>query len=171
MNSKFVKSKPGFSLLELTIVIALCAVLATLVAGSGNFLQRMMVRAEVEKIYTISRYLQQKAMATNTIITLAFDPSNNSYTYGNTHEKLPAQVKFGALDGALGPPSAPTKTIGSPVTFTSSTIEFHPTGSIKSGTVYLVDRGESYMCALSYPVSHVSFIRTYEHAGTWKLLG
>jgi len=162
--------KSGFSLLELCFVMALCALLATLMVSGNRFLQQILMRAEVEKLYTICRYLQQTAMTTNEICTLKFDVAHGTYRYGDTQEKLPAQIKLGVADGVLGPPSSPTKAIDNPVTFSENTIEFHPSGSIKSGTVYLVDSGHHYMCALSCPVSHVSFIRVYEYNGGWQLL-
>jgi prepilin-type N-terminal cleavage/methylation domain-containing protein len=162
--------KSGFTLIELLIVMALCVLLATIAHSSMGHLHRLVARIELAKLHTICHYQKQRAMVTNTVQTITFHPHTNSYTYGTTHEHLPASLAFGTAPGTLGPPSNPKTVIANPITFTNNNIEFHPTGSIKAGAVYLLDHNTKQMYALSCPIAHVCYIRLYENSGSWRLI-
>ncbi len=164
------KHNNGSLLLEVSLVVLLFSILAGLVTFNVGFLHNMVLRSEVEKLYTICRYLQQKAMTCNKEFTLIFDPEHKIYTYDNAHEQLPAHIDFGFFPGAHGPPSAPTKLLHTAVTFPGKRIVFYPSGIIQPGTVYLVDKNKEYMYALSCPVSVISYIRKYTYNGSWQLL-
>ena len=162
--------QPGYSLLELTIACALIAIVVTMGLASSSFLHRALVRSEMEKLYYTCMYLQRKAISTNEKQTLSLDPTNNSYHYGNTEEKLCRHVQFGTLDGTKGPPATPTKLITKPITFAGNAITFHPDGILRPGTVYFKDSNNSCQYALSIAVAQVSFIRMYHYTTTWHSL-
>ncbi len=160
----------AFSLIETIVTLALVCILATLTLANISFLNRSLIRSEIDKLYTACMYLQRRAQVTNTIQKLSFDCENNTYTVGNQEHQLPSGLMFGSMPGAKGPPSAPRVLIKKPSTFGRSMIEFYPDGIIKSGTIYLVDAKKQVMYALSSAVSQVSFLRKYQYDGRWKLL-
>ncbi len=160
-------SAAGFSLLELSIVLLLIALLVMLSGAQISFLDRMIVRSELEQLYTTCSYLQRSAMAQNKPQQLIFDVPNNRYRYHTTEHTLAARVQFGSSLGAKGPPSSPTKSILNPISFPNSSITFHPDGVIEPGTVYLTDVKQQYSYALSCAVAQVSYLRKYQYTGRW----
>lgn len=160
----------GFTLIEIVIVLGLISLLSVVGFVDLGLLDRQRIRIELEKLETICRYLQQKAMTNNNTEHLVFDVKNKSYSFENTTQILPFPVQFGNVPGALGPPSSPSHAISSPVTFTNNRIEFLPSGIIQSGTVYLTDNQKRYSYALSSPINDVSYLRTYVYASkSWRL--
>lgn len=158
----------GFSLIELTVVLALLAFMLCIGSFYGSFMYRVIVRQEVEKLALICRYLQQSAMVGNLSRVLTFDVKKNGYMYDGCYEKLPNSVEFGTVPGVKGPPANPDHQIQSPITFKDERIVFHPDGIIQAGTVYLISKDRQIMYALSCPVSQVSYMRIYEYDGFWK---
>ena len=163
-------NKQGFTLIELAVVLALFLLLTVLVQVNINFLDRMIAHTEVEKLYTICRYLQHCALVSNKQQELVFNQADKSYHYDNHNETLPAQVSFGFMPGAKGPPAAASKLIHNAVTFTNNRIIFYPTGIISAGTVYVTDHAKQVMYALSNGVSQISFLRMYRYNGSWQPL-
>ena len=163
-------NRSGFSLIETMIVIALIALIMGLVGANYAFLNRILVRSEVEKLYTICRYLQHCAVVKNRPQELRFDRANNTYTYNEQRHTLSRHVTFGFLPNTKGPPSSPNATVQNPITFVQKKITFYPEGVISSGTVYLVDSSQQYMYALSSPISQVSYLRKYQYNNGWKLI-
>ena len=160
----------GFTLIELMVVIGLIALLALLTTANLNFFERIVVRAEIEKLHTLCRYLQRCAIASNKEYHLVFDASKNNYRYENHVEQLPRQVLFGFLPDAHGPPAFPRRAIQKPITFQGNRITFYPSGILSAGTLYLIDRTKQSMYALSNAVSQVSYLRMYHYTGEWQLL-
>jgi prepilin-type N-terminal cleavage/methylation domain-containing protein len=163
-------NKSGFTLIELMVVVALFALIATLGMIQFSFLDNTIVHAEVDKLAATCSYLQQKAIACNNDQILVCDTEKNKYRGDNIHEKLSSRVCFGFLPNVLGSPGSPSHRINKAVTFTDSSIHFYPTGVISSGTVYLTDKNKKNMYALSNGVSQVSYLRLYRYDGKWKLL-
>lgn len=161
-------TKVGFTLVELSIVVALCMIVATLVMVHGSYMNRFLVHEEIEKLALVCRYLQNSALTTNQEKTLAFDPINKTYSYDGVVERIARAVKFGVIDGAQGPPSNPCHPITKPITFKNNTITFYGNGIIQSGTVYLVSNDKHVMYALSNSVSQISHLRIYKYDGTWR---
>lgn len=161
---------PGFTLVELMITLALCALVVGLTIVNVSFLDRGIVRSEVDKLYSACMYTQQCALAMGQQYELVFDEQNNSYTFAGKTERLRPPVVFGVVAGAKGPPSSPSKKITKPITFKHKKILFGPTGSISSGTVYLTDAKRNCLYALSNGIAQVSHLRKYSYTGTWKLL-
>lgn len=165
-----IKNKSGFTLIELSIVIMLFAIVTLLVSAHASFLQRMMVRCELENLYTTCYMLQRRAMMSGIPIKLTFDQTMPGYQYGETQYALPQYVIFGAAAGVKGPPSSAQNIINSPITFKEQTIIFHPDGIMQPGTVYLTDSGKCWSYALSCAVGQVSYLRKYQYTNAWTLL-
>lgn len=162
--------KPGFTLIELMVVVCLLGLVMLLTITNLSFLNSSMLRAEVEKLYAACMYAQRTAMVTNEEQTLKFDPGTKSYSINDRKEQLPKNIDFGFLPGSKGPPSSPQHLIKSPITFQQQNITFNSRGIIKPGTVYLIDSNHHHMTALSSPISQVSFLRKYRYDKKWKLI-
>lgn len=126
---------------------------------------------EVDHLCSTFYFLRNKAIASNKCQELHIFPEKNLYTYLNkrkiiTH-RLPPQIKFGYIPKTKGPPANPKKIITKAITFkkadTYHRVCFFPTGIIYSGTIYITDKQEKHMNALTCAVSQVSFIRTYKY--------
>lgn len=152
------------------IVIVLIAIIMMLCAAHNGFLQRMMVRAELDHLYTICYMLQRSAMMLQQSQTLTFDIPHNKYCYNNTEYQLPISVCFGVIPGTKGPPSSPERVIMWPVTFQENKITFTCDGIIQPGAVYFMDRSGRYAYALSCAVGHISYLRKYQYTGTWQII-
>ncbi|HRN78301.1 MAG TPA: prepilin-type N-terminal cleavage/methylation domain-containing protein [Candidatus Dependentiae bacterium] len=161
-------NKPGISLLELIVVVAIIAVLVTLNTVHSSFLQRILVRAEIEKLYTTCQHARCLAMATNQIQTIYFNTRDNTYSFGDRHEKLTQGIQFGFITGSKGPPAQPQLPLYKPITFQGDKIIFYPDGIVTSGTVYLIDAQGHTMYALSNAVAQVSYLRLYVYRTGWK---
>ena len=157
-------------LVELLVTVSLVAIIVTIGAINLSFMNKSLVRSEMDSLYSLCTYLQRKAMATNTKQVIQFDVINNSYAYDNVSRKLPRQIRFGFLPGVKGPPASARLLIQSPVSFKGKKIIFHPDGIIQPGTIYLVDDTKQSMYALSCSVAQVSYLRIYQYAGTWERL-
>ena len=165
------RQPPGFSLIELLIVLSLISLIIGLTVSNFSFLHRGLIRSEIDKLYAACMFMQRKAMVSNSVQTLQFDPAANSYQFDDHHEKLSRPLAFGFKPGAKGPPSSPHREITSPITFQQGVITFHPDGIIKPGTAYLVDSEKNFMYAISSAIAQVSFLRTYRYEhGSWELV-
>ena len=163
------KSKKAFTLLELMVVVCLCTLLAGLAMIQLSFLDFTIARSEIDKLITVCTYMQQLACSTNKEQFLVFDIPNNSYTFNGHTEKLSKQLCFGYLPGIKGPPASPTHNITKTITFAQQRICFYPSGILSSGTIYIKDKSNRSLFALSNAVSQVSFLRIYKYNGTWIL--
>ncbi len=161
-------NKSGFTLIELLIVISLFALLTFLASANLSFFDRLLVRSELEKLHMVCRYLQRCAIVSGQEQYLIFDNNQHAYTYDEHHEKLPPQIRLGFLSRAQGPPGSANKPIHNAITFSGNRIVFYPTGIISAGTVYLIDRSQQSMYALSNAVSQVSYLRMYQYDGKWN---
>ncbi len=149
-------------------MFALISCIALLGISHSTFLYRSQVQAEIEALHAAACYLQQRALATNTVQHLFFDLQAHTYRFNKTQYKLPSIVRFGCIDGALGPPSAPSKPITRICSFADNEITFWPDGIIKAGAIYLVDKKKWYAYALSSAIGTVSCLRTYYYKqGMW----
>lgn len=164
---KKICSKRGFSLIEIMVCIALSVIFASLIFANISFIHRYLLRAEVDKIFNVCRYLQRCAQISGEKKVLYFDIKNNIYMYDNKMCRLPKRIKFGTIPGVKGPPSSPRKIINSPITFKGNKVVFHPDGIIQSGTVYITDNKNRFLYAVSCSVSQVSYLRKYLYNQTW----
>ncbi len=164
------RGKRGFSLVELMIVVALAALLSGLTLWNMRTFSGMVMRADIEKLYTTCMYLRQKALSTHTEQQLEFDQVSNTYRYDDTVEHLSAATMYGFVEGVMGPPSSPQALIGTYTTFDHDRIIFYPDGIIQSGTIYITDKDRKALYALTSGVGQVSFLRKYRYDGSWHLL-
>ena len=153
--------------MEIMISISLFVLLVGLLAANSSFLRRYLVRAELDKICNVFRYLQKVAIVSGQDQVLEFDLDKNEYKCGKKKFKLPTSVIFGFMPGVKGPPCAPRKTITSPITFRGNKVHFHKDGIIKSGTVYITDVKKDVMYAMSSSVAQVSYLRKYAYNQAW----
>ncbi len=171
---KVYRRKRGFSLLELSIVIALLAFIATLsysfiqkAAHSGALLQ------EVERLYAVLLFMKRKACLEGKPCCVTFDLVRNQYTADRTYT-LSNGVVFGFIDGMLGPPASPTTPLKEAITWPQKRIVFYPEGladtpCMSAGAVYLTTPCKSCVYALTSDASAVSRIRRYRYRSSWIL--
>ena len=164
-----IAKKPGFSLVELSVVIAIACLLSALVLFNARALRTSTIHAELSLSHTRIHTLQQKAIVTGVVQTMRFMPEQHAYLWQEQTYTLPKDLQFGVRNGVMGPPSHPTTAITHPVTFTQNILACYPDGIIKSGTIYLID-ARKQLYALSCGVADVSFLRKYRYDGKWKLL-
>ena len=164
----------AFSLVELTVTIALFCLLIGLVVANVRFLNRYLLRAQVDKLCNTFLYLQRSAITSGEDKILYFDIKDNSYSFEHNFEqkyfKLPKKIQFGVFAHAKGPPSSPSREIKSPITFKGNKVVFHKDGIIDSGTIYITDMRKKYMYAISCSVAQVSYIRKYMYKSKWTPL-
>ena len=94
-NSAIVKAKrvwAGFSLVEIMVTIALFMLLIGLVITNTSFLHRYLVRAELDKMYNVFRYMQKSAIVSGEQQLLTFDLEKRQYSCGKKIYTLPSQV-------------------------------------------------------------------------------
>ena len=160
----------AFTLIDLSITLALIACVATISLPVILNFQRFYVASQARVLQTTCWALQQQAIAKNKEFTLEFNEATNSYVITEQNNKLAPKVKFGLLPGLYGPPSSPSHKLASPITFEYKKIIFYPTGRISPGSVYLVDDNLQTLYAITVPVSSVSYIHVYRyHKAHWQL--
>lgn len=126
-----------------------------------NFLNIHALASETEKLYLTMLHQQRSANLTNQTKEVEF--REDGYRANNQFHKLPKNVRFGFLKDAKGPPSAPTKIITKAITFTKGSATFYPDNKISAGTIYLVDRENKFMYAVTVPISEIPHIRKYKY--------
>ncbi len=160
----------GYTVIELTIVCGLCALIVCLVSINVSFFNGCVVRSELDRLHMVCMTLQRVAFVTHRSTTLYIDMRNNLYTYQGHVHKLPPQVRFGIIAGVKGPPSCPNADLTTPVTFKHAAITCTAQGIIHPGTLYLTDKEQKVMYALSSGIAQVSYLRKYRYAGEWQLI-
>lgn len=141
-----------------------------LTGSATHFLDRIMIRAELEQLYTTIYMMQRLAMMLHESQTILFDIEQHKYQYKNTDYFLPRSVRFGTAMGVKGPPSTADTEIVTPITFAENRITCTPEGTIQPGAIYMTDYTGHCTYALSCAVGHVSYLRTYYYSNGWNLL-
>ncbi|QQR49794.1 hypothetical protein IPF37_03055 [bacterium] len=166
----------SFSLIELQIALAVLVVALSFTLPRFSFFTNMILNHELNRLFMVCSYLQQKAIATHQKQVLVFDNKKNEYTY--LHNKkphtfsLPSSLKFGFLSNIKGPPAWPKKIINTAITFQpeQQVIFFHD-GKISPGTAYIVDKHQKIMGALTCAISEVCYIRKYRYQNNrWHIV-
>jgi len=170
MTNIKVRVARGFSLIELMITLALLMIILGLGFGTISFMNRLLMRSEIDQLYATCMYAQRCAQITHEQQTIEFDIKHKKYSYNGFTHQLPPQIRFGFMPGIKGPPASPQTLLTEPITFKNQCITFAPHGIIQSGTVYLVDRSNSVLYALSSPIAQFSYLRRYRYNGAWQLI-
>ena len=162
------------------IVVVLVCILVVITTPRTSFFQQQTILADLHRLFTVFSFVQYKAMASNTQQTITFDLEKKSYTYLSLSNKettvtLASGNMFGVIHGVKGPPSSLTSLIKKAITFQSPSGELRANlmtnGKISPGTVYLINQKTTILCALTCPVSQVSYIRLYVYRnGQWTNL-
>lgn len=158
----------GFTLIEMTVTVALCALIVGLITINMGFVNQLALQAELESLQTACMYAQCAAQMQDEQQHILFDSINHSYTCCGHLHKLPPHIRFGVVPGLQGPPADPHNMVTHPITFHEQTITCTSQGIMRSGTVYLKDISEHYQYALTAAVAHVSYLRKYRYDGTWQ---
>lgn len=158
----------GYSLIEVMVVIGVVLLLLLLSINVGSYMHRLMVRADIEKLYMTCKYLQQMARTTHSEQQLIFD--GNNYVYHNKVVSLTSNTSFAILPNIMGPPSNPQSVITKPITFKNNRINFYQDGTIDAGSAYLVDSLNKQQYSLTCAIGGSSYIRLYKHAHQWQLI-
>jgi Tfp pilus assembly protein FimT len=167
------RKNAGFLLIEVVVVIALVIIIVTLAMPQMSFLNKQIIRSEIEKLASVCLFLRQSALVTHRDQTLVFNQMHSSYSSEQASYTLASGVKFGFLHNSYGPPSNPSNLINQAVTFKREKIVFYADGTISSGTIYLIDATQNYFYALTTPSGQLPCIRKYEyqHSGQrWALV-
>lgn len=165
----------AFSLLELLVVLSLLIILFTFTIPKQRYFTCVLLQNEIDQLYTTFSFLRNKAIASNTKQELHIFSEKNFYTYYTknkiTTHKLCPLVSFGYIPNSKGTPASPKKIITRAITFKKikryqeryHRVIFSENGKISTGTIYLTDKKQKLMKALTCSPAQVSFIRTYDY--------
>ena len=160
----------GFTLIELMIVVSLCLLMAQLTISYFSLFDTVIVRSELLSLRMFFQQMRYNAVQTKKELIVTIYPINACYYTNNYRKIFHSAVCFGALEGALGPPSAPKNHITQPITFKENKIHFFPDGTISSGIIYVVDKHKNSGFAITNGVGAVSYMRLYRYdRGSWVL--
>jgi hypothetical protein len=163
-------NKPGLSIIDLSITLALITGIATMGIPVMLNLQQTYVGAQARALQTTCWALNNQAIAKDEKIKLTLNENAQTYSWDNHTDKLAPKVKFGIMPGAMGPPSDPKHRLTSAVTFAHNTIFFYPNGRITPGSVYLVDDHRQTLYAMTIPVARALYVRIYRYRDArWQL--
>lgn len=151
------------------MVLALILFLVALPLSRG-VVASSKVRAAVDFMSVILMQAHYAALMTAEDQAVVCDPARHCYSYNEKIYHLPDGVQFGFLRGVQGPPSGPTQEIAVPISFPKNTIIFSANGPVSAGTVYVVDRGQRCMYALTVAIGELFGVRKYRFATTWVAL-
>lgn len=157
----------GFMLIELIAILTFLIIIAGISIPIFSVFDRLLVRAELDTLYLTCASLQQHAQMTGQTQELVFLVKDRAYAWGKKKHVLHDDVYFGTPPNIKGPPSSPQTLIKSPVSFPSNKIVFHPDGIVQAGAVYLTDKANRFLCALTCPVAHISYVRRYIYQESW----
>lgn len=163
--------KSGTTLLELAVVLGLISIIVLLSSNYILVTKRLLIKAEVERLYSAFVTLQRNAMLEHKEQELVLDSQNSLYIFRSRSISLGKFIKFGAPANIKGPPSNPQKLITKPITFENSKITFYPDGQIDPGICYITDIDNSLTYAISVGVSDYPYIRKYVYKNNgWVIL-
>lgn len=168
------KEYSGIALFELCLVMSLMGMALYPILVSFSYVDRSSVVLELDRLYTVLKFIQQKALLDQKSYSVTFDLEEGSYTADRVWY-LRAGVCIGFPKSFLGctiegPPSKPTKKLIDGCTWPNNTLVVHATGVMGAGALYLTDRIGSCLYALTVDASEVTALRRYYYDTSWHLL-
>lgn len=170
LNKQTAHQAPGFSLIELMVVIAIIALVCSMSMVIHRSMYRVTARSEVELLHTTLHYLRARALATGMQQTLTFDLAHNSYSFDTVTHTLASNIAFSCDQSIHGPPSDPKAPITTCCSFKDAQVRITADGVASSGAIYLTDEVSSRVYAVTNAVAHYSFFRKYEYDKGWHFL-
>lgn len=194
---KRMEDKRGISTLELAVVLALIAIMATFtVPFLGSWLRHYRVVGAAREMTSMMQNARLLAVKNNEDSCVEFDPTNNRYciksdkgangawdTWNGGDDTIEKVVSFGdkshrdigfGLQSANAPGGGPDASGGTTlsipsdyVSFTNNRCEFNPDGTSGSGVAYITDTYETYAVKVGYSATGHVQI-WYWNAGTGK---
>ncbi|MBS1986432.1 type II secretion system protein [Candidatus Dependentiae bacterium] len=164
------KSVAGFTLITVLVSISIVVCLLSLALANISFLDRLLVRTELNLLHATCCYAQQMAQINHEPCEIVCDLEKNSYRCDNHRRVLPQSVIFGVKQGVYGPPGNPHTRITKPITFQDSRMRASVEGTLNAGTVYLVDTGKRYQYALSSAITQVPYVRCYRYDTAFHII-
>lgn len=143
-------ASPGFTLIELVIVIAVVALAVTLVSTRGLPVGAAThARATAQAVSGALRAARGEAVATNRAVSFALDVTNRSYSWGRrAPERLPADIDLALLTGQDQLGAA------------GGQIRFYPDGSSSGGRVTIGGAGKVWSIGVDWISGRVSLVKT-----------
>jgi len=170
MKRLMYKTRKGFSLFEVIIVLALITIMAGISIFYWRTSQSTLVLMELERLYALCTLVHHRAQADGCVYTITIDEKSRMLTTPFFSETLAHGVEFGIRPNIKGPPATPTEILKKPITFVGSKIMCEPHGTLQAGTLYLTDKEHTCLYALSIGVGQISYIRRYVYTDKWVLL-
>lgn len=173
--------KKSFSLIEFSVSMALVMLIFMISFSRFSFLHFFILKNETSKLSNLVSFLHQKSISINKKQILFLSQKDNSYFYFTGNKKVtykfPDVIKFGFLKKSLGPPAKPKKLIQKAITFKRTEknifkLIFFPDGVCDSGTIYLIDKNNKHMFALTSSISKLTYFQKYKYVSKkWIIVG
>ena len=155
-------STPGFTLLELAIVIFIMALLFTLALPYTGGYRKARLKSEARRLAGRASYLFDEASAQKVFLRLVFDLDHQAYGVTRLDPYAMPTPSFGPDHTSAGapvtmPPSIAIRdvTVGDLGTFTAGTVatQFYPEGYVDATLIHMIDLSGHVMTLVVNPVT------------------
>lgn len=134
----------GFTLLELTVVLAIIGLLmAIAVPAFRSFVPRFRLAAASRELTEDLRGARREALTDKTVVPVVFDTADAVYVIGEHRHALPVNLSVKPADGPGWPPGA------NPV------VHFYSDGSADAASISLSDGGSQQTIDISWLTGEV----------------
>ena len=164
-----VLAKKSFSIVEIIVSLSIFLIIVSISIPIIFNFDEYHLNNEMDQLFVIASYLQQKAIACYETQKLTFDLNENSYAFEISGKQrkyfLSKSSQYGFLPSTLGPPGKPRTTITQAILFDNRIkfpmMQFFSDGTTTQGTVYMVNKKKNLMVALTCSVSPNACLRKY----------
>jgi prepilin-type N-terminal cleavage/methylation domain-containing protein len=155
-------SAPGFTLLELAVVIFIMALMFTLAVPYTGGYRKARLKSEARRLAGRASYLFDQASAQKVFLRLVFDLDHQVYGVMRLDPYAVPTPSFGPDHGGAGapvtmPPSIAIRdvTVGDLGTFSAGTVatQFYPEGYVDATLIHMIDLSGHVMTLAFNPVT------------------